>query len=322
MNKITYRGYFNASIPNLVKYKMLRFAYAKKPKGKPPLPMHYYGTKILSVEAGKDYLKQLVRGDKVFVLARITGSELSCIQQYIRIQLRLDKQFSSENMYIMRNNAGFFPADHDHLCQYGAYIRQLSSSIDVMTVFNQYMEKYIINTFCDNPDLIHTKSLTPHYSPWTKSLRGMKVLAIHPYADLIAIQYKKREYLFPGTDILPEFDLKVFPAVQTSAGQADERFSTWFEALDYMMDGIGKIDFDIALIGAGAYGLPLSVRIKEELNKKAVQLGGLVQILFGIRGKRWDQAERLQTFYNEHWVRPGEAYTPKDAEMVEGGCYW
>lgn len=307
---------------DVFKFKVMRFKKAGKPIRKPSLPVMYNGIHISPVEQGTALIEQLVKGDSPFTLARITGSELSCIQQYIRIRLGLDKQFNENNIYIMGTNAGFFPADTDHLCQYGALIEKLLPSIDVMTVFNQYMERYVISTYCDKPKLIYTKSLTPHYSPWTRSLKGMKVLAVHPYAELIASQYKKREFLFPGADILPEFNLQVFPAIQTSAGQKDDRFATWFEALDYMMDEIGKIDFDIALIGAGAYGMPLSVRIKEELNKKAVQLGGLVQILFGIRGKRWDQAKVLKKFYNEHWVRPGADFRPEGADKVEDGCYW
>lgn len=42
----------------------------------------------------------------------------------------------------------------------------------------------------------------------------MKVLVIHPFEDTIKSQYQKREKLFPGTDILPEFELKTLKAVR------------------------------------------------------------------------------------------------------------
>ena len=52
-----------------------------------------------------------------------------------------------------------------------------------------------------------------------------------------------------------------------------------------MEERIGKIDFDVALLGCGAYGLPFAASIKR-MGKKAVHLGVATQILFGIKGKR------------------------------------
>ena len=45
-----------------------------------------------------------------------------------------------------------------------------------------------------------------------------------------------------------------------------------------MEDGIAEIDFEVALIGCGAYGLPLAAHVKR-LGKKAVHLGGATQNL-------------------------------------------
>jgi phytoene dehydrogenase-like protein len=84
---------------------------------------------------------------------------------------------------------------------------------------------------------------------------------------------------------------------------------------------INALDFDVAIIGAGAYGLPLAAHIKR-LGKKAIQLGGATQILFGIRGRRWDRMPFFQGLYNEHWVRPLPEETPLNFQSVEDGCYW
>lgn len=88
-----------------------------------------------------------------------------------------------------------------------------------------------------------------------------------------------------------------------------------------MEDKIDKIDFDIAIIGAGAYGLPLTAYCKE-IGKQAVQMSGATQILFGIKGKRWDEHPYISKLYNEHWVRPMTSETPPEIEKVEGGSYW
>ena len=82
-----------------------------------------------------------------------------------------------------------------------------------------------------------------------------------------------------------------------------------------------KKDFEVAIVGCGAYGLPLAARLKEA-GKKVIHLGGATQIIFGIKGKRWDQHPKVSGMYNEYWTRPMEAEKPSNAESIESGCYW
>ena len=120
-------------------------------------------------------------------------------------------------------------------------------------------------------------------------------------------------------------------AVQSNAGN-DVIFCDWFEALTYMENEISGIDFDICILGCGAYGLSLAATIKR-MGKKAVHMGGGSQLLFGIKGKRWDNdayhwkdLPQLETnyssLYNKYWVRPSQSERPKSASKVEGACYW
>ena len=102
-----------------------------------------------------------------------------------------------------------------------------------------------------------------------------------------------------------------------------------------MEQQIDKIDFDIALIGCGAYGMPLAAHVKR-LGKQAVHLAGGLQLLFGIKGKRWTEEHvgnfeyrpgvilswDYRSLFNDHWCYPLAIDTPSNAEVVEGGCYW
>ena len=149
-------------------------------------------------------------------------------------------------------------------------------------------------------------------------------MVVHPFENTIIEQYKKHHLLFPGTDLLPDFELKTLRAVQTVAGEIDDRFETWFDALEYMYQKAMEIDFDVAIIGCGAYGLPLAAKIKAS-GKQAIHLGGVTQILFGIRGKRWDEEahyDYIRKLYNDSWVHPAKEDRPKNSNRVEGGCYW
>ena len=78
-----------------------------------------------------------------------------------------------------------------------------------------------------------------------------------------------------------------------------------------------EIDFDIALIGAGAYGFPLGAYAKQ-LGKQALHIGGALQLYFGIRGAYYDQFG----YHNEFWTRPLEEEKPKGFKKVEAGRYW
>lgn len=114
--------------------------------------------------------------------------------------------------------------------------------------------------------------------------------------------------------------LETIQAVQSNAG-AKPPFKDWFEALDSMKKQIAEADFDVAIIGAGAYGLPLAAYVKS-LGKQAVQMSGATQILFGIKGKRWDTHPVISKMYNDYWVRPLAEETPPQIQKVEGGSYW
>ena len=88
-----------------------------------------------------------------------------------------------------------------------------------------------------------------------------------------------------------------------------------------MCDQIGKINFDVAIIGAGAYGLSLGAFIKRS-GRQAIHLGGAVQILFGIKGARWNAEPEVSKLFNEYWVRPLPSEAPAQYKLVENGCYW
>ena len=147
------------------------------------------------------------------------------------------------------------------------------------------------------------------------------MLVIHPFSKSIESQYKRRKQIWANENILPEFKLITYKAIQTIAGNNTENYSDWFEALDIMKKDISKIDFDIAIIGCGAYGFPLAAECKR-IGKKAIHLGGQVQMMFGISGKRWEEIPYYQQFINEYWVHPMEEEIPNNFKKVEGGCYW
>ena len=124
--------------------------------------------------------------------------------------------------------------------------------------------------------------------------------------------------MFENKNVLPKFELKTLKSVQSLGGEKT-KYLTWFDALHSMEKKIDKIDFDVAIIGCGAYGLPLAAYIKRK-GKQAIHLGGATQILFGVKGKRWE--DRKLKYINKYWINPDEKDKPKNFKKVENGCYW
>lgn len=221
--------------------------------------------------------------------------------------------------------AGFFPKEKDLYKKFTSLYVEDIKEIDILGSYvwtEKYMQEYLPKNYVGtNLEGFYAPFLWQN--PWTKALKGKKVLVIHPFTESIKKQYQKREFLFSNNEVLPEFkELILVKAVQTIAGTQNNDFETWFNALDFMKNEISSKDFDIALIGCGAYGLPLAAHVKR-MGKIAIQLAGWTQMLFGIYGNRWieDQKEYAH-FVNEHWTRPNETEKPKHSAIVENGCYW
>lgn len=225
----------------------------------------------------------------------------------------------------MKNLSGFFPIDDSSLVRFSQLMDDCGQQLDILASWLQ-QERHI--PLLKNVPKIRLLWLEPYWSPcpWTKVLEGKNVLVVHPFAETILSQYKKRDLLFENKDVLPRFkSLTVIKAVQTIGGHSEE-YATWFDALSAMEAQIKDCDFDIALIGCGAYGMPLAAFCKQ-LGKKAIHMGGALQLLFGIRGSRWESSNYNQEYdytklFNEHWVRPNDDERPENASQVEKACYW
>ena len=229
--------------------------------------------------ASKLISDKILSGEPLMV-SRFGAVEIGCVANYLGIKSINHRPLSfirgetpewwwNEGIrYCMKNNAGFFPNDDDNLKKFSELILEDIKIIDVLlswqskeVLFKDYLKKSVSVGFI---------WIDPFWSkvPWTQYLKGKSVLVVHPFSDEIDDQYShNREYIHNNRQILPEFKLITLKAVQSIGGT--EKFSTWFDALDYMKQQIDGIDFDIALIGCGAYGMPLAAHIKRS-GKQAI----------------------------------------------------
>lgn len=311
----------------ILKWKYMFIWFLRKARRKvfktPILLKQYAGKPVISNEETERILSEWIISGHSFMAARLGGTELNAMINYEKKGFKASRS-KNEAIHLLVNYSGFFPDNSKELDKFCGLMYVSCKSLDLLGVWNNYMEDYIVFRYCSNCLIAHLQGLEPWYvsKPWTAALKGKKVLVLHPFEKTIRSQYNRREKLFPGTDILPEFgELYTVKAVQTLTGKRDPRFSSWFEALDWMFEEAMKYDFDLAIIGCGAYGFPLAARIKEA-GRQAVHMGGATQLLFGIKGKRWDTHPVISQMYNKYWVRPDKSEIIEKAADVENGCYW
>lgn len=280
--------------------------------------LDYRDLSVLSEEAGNRKIAEMLLTNDPFSVVRGGATEMRCIGEYLSTG-----NFSEKIKQEISILSGVFSNDEISLKKFCELYMEAMSKADLISLWGVGAEAEVVHNRCKNSSFTELHALEPYYfaNPWSGALKKKKVLVVHPFKDSIEKQYQKRSALFQCTDILPEFEsLKCIQAVQTIAGKKSH-FESWFGALEYMKSEISKMDFDTAIIGAGAYGLPLAVYCKE-IGKQSIQMSGATQILFGIKGKRWDFHPVISKFYNDAWVRPNEIEKPPQIEKVEGGSYW
>lgn len=297
-----------------------------------------------------ELIYELLNSEKPCMISRFGTTELITINNYLCITqkdsiLKKLKKFIADKTHLpwwdeknfkyLDEYSGVFPPTKEMAIRLSKRYLKDIPEIDILGSF-QYYEKFM--PLSEDVQNVHLETLYPFFvnNPWTRVLKGKKVLVIHPFEDTIKKQYSIREKLFNNSNVLPEFELITLKSVQSAAGIRPNEFNDWHEALVHMKKQIDEIDFDIAIIGCGAYGLPLAAHVKRK-GKKAFHIGGGLQLLFGIKGKRWDNpnygvhefkehkflmAKPYCSLYNKYWTRPLQHDTPKTASKIDEATYW
>ncbi len=278
---------------------------------------------LLNKEEANEYIYKNLLNDKPIFVGRLGSNELECMVEYQYLLERISggtSNYHNNLKLVMKQGAGFFPTEEEYLDRLATlYISDLGKLDFVWSMWLSRFENLFYKEYASKAEIgFYEDTVLPCSCslPWTRALEHKKVLVIHPFTESIQKNYKYREKLFDNPYILPEFDLILLKSVQ-SIGEESTEFQDWFAALDSMKRQINQIDFDIALIGAGAYGFPLGAYIKD-LGKKAIHIGGYLQLFFGIKGKAWNRLG----LYNQYWTSPREDEHPKGYLSVEAGRYW
>lgn len=267
--------------------------------------------------------------DKVpFAAGKMGSVEAAALKAYLK-RKRARKcgsdsvpSFSPYMFHTLFVNSGVFPQHEEMFDRFCAAYIDAIKNCDALAAWDIAGEAQVFRSFCPRTTLLQLRSLEPYFSknPWSHALVGKRVLVISPFAMSIERQFANRDKVWGSNKILPDFELLSIKA-PLSAGLVEPDSKDWFEALDRIKAQMDKLEYDVVLIGAGAFSLPLAAHAKAR-GKVGIHLGGSLQILFGIVGQRWREHKDFKKFINDNWCSPSSQETPDKFKIIEGGCYW
>ena len=188
-----------------------------------------------------------------------------------------------------------------------------------MSLFNHFKDDFVKHFGITNLVLMNGTKFYDRIDSIFDKMNSKKVLAISSFDGLIKTQYTSGNVykIYEKFPPLAGLSTVKFPYCFLNNGPHEN----YFETLDILFEEIKKVDFDIALLGCGAYGHMLCHRIHSELGKDAIYIGGSIQTIFGILSKRERESSNLPV--NKYWITDiPEEYRPPNYKQIENGCYW
>jgi hypothetical protein len=287
--------------------------------------------KLVNLEGQEvsDFIIALINSGKPFLVSRFGSEELRWYRNYKILSKNIFVRFWNyiststehwEKKYKTIDNLTFRPKDKTMTTFFIEKMDMAISEIDLLGSWLEWEQsKYV--KFSSKVKFAYLLDLDPffHDKPWTLALKNKKVLIIHPMIKEIKDQYEKREDLFDSA-MLPEFQLLTI----TAPFFDDPNFPDWMSIYKYYLDELVVInEFDIAIVGCGSWGMPVSAEIKKR-GKQVIHLGGSLQLLFGIIGRRWLDPGYEKSGYpelpNEHWIAPYSK--PSWSNNYDASSYW
>ena len=272
-----------------------------------------------------EYIINLIKSNKPFFISRVgIGSETYSTYHY-------ETTGTIGRYETLDNNAGIYYKNEADIKRYNTYYSNALKNSDALATWNDNVLKeqsYFIEKY--KLPKLHYQVIEPFYQiekniiPFTHYLNDKKILIISPFIDSFIEQMDKQFKLYKNTNIfLPKQKFVYYKSLNTSAGNRIKGHSNWMHTYLQMIKEIKELDFDVALVSCGGYGLPICNYIKEHMNKSSIYVGGGLQLFFGVIGNRWlsDPDWRQRIFESpSEFMRPKEIQ--ENSEKVENSCYY
>jgi len=229
--------------------------------------------------------------------------------------------------------SGVFPVNASFLPRYNEFYAAHLRNIDCIGLHQLQMERELIEYWKLESDFISHEEQEPDRSCpvlerncYLFSFAGKRVAIIAPFAEILcqrgttqifeAVWAKTGKKWFHPAALIPvEFPYAVEHETQN-------RFSDVIDLFENVSASLRNLNYDVALIAAGGLGVPFASFVKQQ-GKIAISLGGHLQVLFGVVGKRWREREDWrENYFTDAWIDMPKQYRPKTVGVCDQGAYW
>lgn len=182
----------------------------------------------------------------------------------------------------------------------------------------------------DPGGLLGYSHLGPIENPWTKYLKGKKVVVVTSHAESVKHQWEIGLDKVWGNklELIAPFELVNVIRAPYHIELDDRQYENvecWEDTVAEISVLLDDTDYDVLLSGATTMS-PFLVWHAKNQEKVGIQTGGTLGLWFGLLMSRWTNVPGYSAWhamYNEHWMRPLDIDKPQKPFPGESGfAYW
>lgn len=261
------------------------------------------------------FMMKNLNSGKGFFLNRIGGSDYEALSQYVLNGFDINNMNYQYYYYYLCNLNGYFDKSKDEnerKKNFEKYLQKMYASYQNSESYMNacaYIQRadpkmHIFNRhICRDKPLLHyyyVEGVTFFQKDFKEFAKNKKILIISPFSQSIQFQCTRldkllKNYTFPECTILTYTTPITYNNTEETI---DVPTNNWLEQCEQMEKDISTIDFDIALLSCGSYATCLGSYISTTLHKNAIYIGGILNILFNIKGKRYENNEFYDSVVN------------------------
>ena len=293
---------------------------------------------VHTVDDFVNYFTEFINQDKPIFFSRIGGTDFHVVSEYFTVKDNLNHPgWYNNRIPTLKAYNGYFDFNNDInvFHNYLEDIIRFYKNSDDMFYCGDMINKIKKNKLIDSDEAILNyiadgKTIVDYgfienVRPFLKSFRAWgenkKILIISPLSKSIEHQFKNKDKLYNDYQF-PNFELITYNTKITYNNSSDNRntlgvtTNNWNEECLRMSDEIGKIDFDIAFLSCASYSMFLGDFIKHQMGKKAIYIGGILNVFFNIYGGRYKTYFKASGLNEEYEINPFEN---DDIKNIKGG---
>jgi hypothetical protein len=238
-------------------------------------------------------------------------------------------------VYHSLKQSALFPPDPDFYLRFNEFYVQSVAALDYLGVFPDLLARTgrLVEAFGWRMPLMDYVDQEPDRSSpaddrncYLPLLAGRRVLIVCSFAEVLKARATRdvfegvwaktgKKWFEPaGVEALE------FPFGYTAATHA--QYVTSLDLYEAIAREMRSREFDVALTAAAGLGIPLA-SLARQMGKVGLSLGGHLQVVFGVLGKRWRAREDWRERYvNEWWIDMPRQYHLPEQDVADCGAYW